>query len=49
MRYQCTEWCEGFTMGAVYHSSSHNPKLINDEGELVSLSFSFLVLHFEVI
>ena len=49
MRYQCTEWCEGFTVGSIYYSATLNPKMVNDEGALKALSFSFLVQHFEEI
>ncbi|CAL9961289.1 hypothetical protein VPHD292_0065 [Vibrio phage D292] len=49
MRYQCTEWLEGFTVGAVYYTATTNPKFLNDEGHMISLSFSSLVQFFEEI
>ncbi|WAI96173.1 hypothetical protein [Vibrio phage vB_VhaP_PG11] len=51
MRYRCTEWLEGFTVGSVYWFA-WNPKhrayqTTNDEAEPTYLSHSQIVIYFE--
>lgn len=51
MRYTCTEWLEGFTVGAVYatvyHPGTSLYHLIDDEGVIAKLNQSDIELHFE--
>lgn len=53
MRFQCTEWVEGFTVGAIY-SAVYKPgtsyyHLVDDDGIITKFPEGELLLHFEEV
>lgn len=51
MRFQCTEWLDGFTVGSVYHAvyqfGKSEYRINNDEGVVETLTSQDIALHFE--
>lgn len=51
MRFQCTDWLEGFTVGSVYHAvyilGKSEFRINNDEGVIETLTTADVELLFE--